>query len=263
MDIRQLFVDIISFNFKSFRLRSFKLKAVLKRLFFMPFRNHLSYDVKKIPIIINNRNRLTYLLELIKWLEQNGYINIFIIDNDSTYPPLLEYYSKTKYKIFKLNENIGHLALWKSGIISQFEQDYYVYTDSDIVPIAECPDDVLEFFMLLLRKYKGIEKVGFGLKIDDLPDHYTEKQKVITWEKKFWEKEVEKDVFDAAIDTTFALYRPYTNGAKWVQNAYRTGGKYVARHLPWYENSLAQTEEQMYYKNTVKFGASHWIPVDE
>ena len=51
-------------------------------------------DVKNIPIIINNRNRLTYMKMLISSLEKRGYNNIYIIDNDSTYPPLLDYYSK-------------------------------------------------------------------------------------------------------------------------------------------------------------------------
>ena len=36
-------------------------------------------DVKNIPIIINNRNRLTYMKMLISSLEKRGYNNIYII----------------------------------------------------------------------------------------------------------------------------------------------------------------------------------------
>lgn len=260
MDISQLVKDVFTFNSVSLRRRFQKLSALLKRQL-LPFRKNFNNkkDLKSIPVIINNRNRLTYLLQLINWLEKNGYKNIFIIDNDSTYPPLLKYYSETSYHVFKLKENVGHLSLWKTGIIKQFEHDYYVYTDPDVVPVESCPGNVLEFFMKQLNKYKSIEKVGFGLKIDDLPDYYSEKQKVIDWENKFWEKEVEKDVYDASVDTTFALYRPYTNGADWVQKAYRTGGNYVARHLPWYENSSNPSEEDKYYKEHVREGVSHWI----
>jgi hypothetical protein len=230
-------------------------------MFLLPFCSNFSTgkNIKHLPIIINNRNRLTYLLQLINWLEKNGYTNIYILDNDSTYPPLLDYYKETTHKVLYLKENIGHLALWKSKIIKQFEKDYYVYTDPDVVPSENCPDDIIAFFMKQLNKYKHIEKIGFGLLIDDLPNSYSDKAKVIDWEKQFWTKEIEKDIFDAQVDTTFALYRPYTNGEKWVQKAYRTGGKYVARHLPWYENTENPTEENSYYKEHIRQGASHWI----
>ncbi|MBA3705764.1 MAG: glycosyltransferase family 2 protein [Bacteroidetes bacterium] len=263
MDIKLLLKDIFSFNSDSMRRRFQKLNALLKRKL-LPRKNYNNTkEFKNIPIIINNRNRFSCMMELISWLEKYGYTNIFIIDNASTYPPLLDYYSRTKYKVFSLKENGGHLSLWKSGIISQFEHDYYVYTDPDIVPVEACPGNVMEFFMNLLNRYGNIEKIGFGLKIDDLPDHYSGKQEVIAWEKKFWEKEVEKDVFDAALDTTFALYRPYTNGAKWVQKAYRTGGNYVARHLPWYEDSKNESAELLFYKKEIKKGSSHWIEEKE
>jgi hypothetical protein len=265
MDYKQLYTDILSFNTKSFHLRWCKLMAVIKRATVLPLRKNFGNgkDIKQIPIIINNRNRLTYLLQLITWLEKNGYTNIYIIDNASTYPPLLDYYASTKHKIFRLKENIGHHSLWESGIIKQFETDYYVFTDPDIVPIEDCPGDAIEVFMNILKKYPRIEKAGFGLKIDDLPDHYADKQKVIDWEKKFWVKQVEKDLYDAQIDTTFALYRPYTDGHIWVQLSYRTAGKYMAYHLPWYEDSAKPTEEDTYYKNHTREGISHWTNLND
>src|SRR5271167_2766815 len=82
-------------------------------------------NAKQIPIIINNRNRFEYLLQLINSLENRGYNNIFIIDNDSTYPPLLEYYKTCKYEIFMLGENVGHLAMWDTDVNERFIKDYY------------------------------------------------------------------------------------------------------------------------------------------
>ena len=46
-------------------------------------------NYKDIPIIINNYNRLEMLTKLIHGLENKGYHNLYIIDNQSTYPPLL------------------------------------------------------------------------------------------------------------------------------------------------------------------------------
>jgi hypothetical protein len=261
VDKKQLIQDILSLNFSSFKTRLYKLEAVLKRTIVLPFKKNFASNgnLKHIPIIINNRNRYTYLLQLISWLEKAGYTNIHIIDNQSSYPLLLEFYNKTKYKVHRLNENIGYLALWKTPLYKLFYEDYYVYTDPDVLPVEDCPADVLEFWMKKLKQYPSIEKIGFALKVDDLPEYYDSKQKVIEWEKKFWTAQVEPEVYDAGIDTTFALYRPYTNGNLWVQKAYRTAGKYMARHLPWYENSAQQNEEDIYYKDHVSKGASHWI----
>lgn len=259
MDLNQLFKDILHFNLDSLKKRFHKLSHLIKRRFHFLFRKKgHSADLKSIPVIINNRNRLGYLKKLIAWLERNEMINIFIIDNDSTYKPLLQYYQTIPYKIFYLKKNVGHLALWKTGLIKKFEHDYYIYTDPDILPVFDSIKGI-KFLMSLLNKYGNIEKAGLGLKIDDLPDHYADKHKVLSWEKQFWLKEVEKDVYDAGVDTTFALYRPYTNGYLWVQHAYRSGGEFIARHLPWYENSEQPGEEENYYKNHVKPGASHWI----
>lgn len=257
MDVGLLFKDIFTLNLKSLRLRGHRLSGVLKR----KMRGEKSAEVnpKNIPVVINNRNRLTYLLELIAWLEKAGMKNIIILDNDSTYPPLLDFYSKTNYRVIKLGANVGHLALWKSDFYKEIAHRYYIYTDPDVVPVEDCPLDVAEFMLKQLDKYGSIEKIGIGLKIDDLPDHYEGKKRVLEWEGKYWTKKVADSVFDAEVDTTFALYRPFTNGVKWVAPAYRTGPPYVARHLPWYENSDDPGEENIFYAKNVRQGASHWI----
>jgi hypothetical protein len=259
-----LLKDILTLNTKELNRRWIKLNRILYRNLFPKVRTRLGINknIKKIPIIINNRNRLSYLTALISWLEKKGYHNIYIIDNNSSYPPLLNYYHSTKYKVFRLKDNVGHLALWKTGIYNRFKRNYYAYTDPDILPIQECPDDFMEFFMKKLDQYKSIEKIGFGLKLDDIPEHYVDKHKVIEWEKKFWVNEVEPGIFDADIDTTFALYRPLTNNHLTPLKAYRTVGKYLARHLPWYENTAQPLEENEYYKRHVRPGASHWIAPD-
>ena len=50
-------------------------------------------DWRDIPIFINARDRLGVMKKLIDWLLNAGYRNLIILDNNSTYPPLLEYYS--------------------------------------------------------------------------------------------------------------------------------------------------------------------------
>lgn len=225
------------------------------------FLNKRIYNYKEIPIIINNFNRLEYLKQMLDWLEKAGYKKIYIIDNSSTYPPLLEFYRKTKYTVFKLDKNVGHLALWKTHIFLYFQNTYYVYSDPDILPVQECPIDVVKYFRTILNKFPHKQKVGFGLKIDDLPDYYKLREKVVAWEKQYWQKEIEKDVYDAKVDTTFALYKPNVKGGHLLPSL-RTGGKYIARHLPWYIDSDNITKEEQFYINECNKSSS-WYKRNE
>lgn len=215
-------------------------------------------DPKLVPIVINNYNRLSYLKKLVDSLTVRGYNNIYIIDNKSTYPPLLEYYRTCPYKVFMLDQNVGYLAMWQTDIYKLFQKSYYVYTDSDMEIDDECPDDFMRRFIEILEKYPFAQKVGFALRVDDLPECYCNKESVINHEERFWRKEVENGVYDAEIDTTFALYRPFCGGkADRFQKTYRTGGKYLIKHLPWYVDSSDLSDEEIYYINTIS-QSTHW-----
>jgi hypothetical protein len=214
-------------------------------------------NVTEIPIIINNFNRLSYLQSLIDRLERANLTNIVILDNDSTYPPLLDFYRTTSHRVIPLGRNIGHLALWESGWFRSLCRSFFVYTDSDVVPIDSCPDDFLHHFLSLLVANPDVEKVGFSLAIDDLPDCYDLKPNVLEWESRFWTRPRSPGLFEATIDTTFALYRPWS----WASDsspALRTGYPYVAQHLPWYENSEDPGEEVLFYKRTAYPSLGFW-----
>lgn len=215
-------------------------------------------DPKSVPVVINNYNRLSYLEKLIDSLTSRGYHNIYIIDNKSTYPPLLEYYKTCPYKVYMLEKNVGYLAMWQTDVYKDFWKSYYVYTDSDMQIDDLCPDDFMQKFIDILEKYPSAQKAGFALRIDDLPDCFRNKESVIQHEDRFWHNEVENGVYEAEIDTTFALYRPFCGGkADRYQKTYRTGFPYVIRHLPWYADSLSLSAEDEYYINTIT-QSTHW-----
>lgn len=205
-------------------------------------------DFKRIPIIINNYNRLTTLKQLIEVLETRGYSNIHIIDNASTYEPLLKFYETCPHNIFRLKKNVGHKSIWKTGIHKKFCQSFYAYTDSDVIPHENCPDDFLEHFWKIMMRYKFATKVGFGLKIDDLPDSFHHKQHIIDSESIYWKHKEEDGLYRAPIDTTFALYRPYSKtNVNWYVQHFRTADDYIACHLPWYNDTKNLSEEELYY----------------
>lgn len=206
-------------------------------------------DYRAIPIVINNRNRLTYLKQLINSLEKRGYYNIYILDNDSSFLPLIEYYNvECSHKVIKLNQNVGHLALWKSDFFNEIKSNYYVYTDSDLEIVDECQENFLEEMRSVLIDNPKVQKVGLSLKFDDLPDHYKLKNNVIEWETEFYNNVLPNGYFVAHVDTTFAVYRPYASGGShFYKLNLRTPFKFMAHHLPWYEDSDNLNAEERYY----------------
>jgi len=214
-------------------------------------------DVAGLPVIINVRDRLAPLLELLGWLERAGARRVILVDNASSYPPLVEYLAGTPHRVVPARRNLGQRAPWLTGVVQSVAlSGPYVVSDPDVVPDPGCPADVFDRFADLLARHREVSRVGFGLRIDDLPECYRQRDRVIAWESQFWEDEVEPGVFAADVDTTFAMYRA-GRGDRYAP-ALRTGPPYVARHLPWYEDSLDPTEEERFYRDHLDPSVNSW-----
>lgn len=196
-----------------------------------------------LPVIINCRDRVTPLRALVRWLERAGHEHIYLLDNASTYEPLLDYYRETVHHVVRLNGNYGCRALWTTNIVRT--DSWFVYTDPDCVPLEECPDDAVTFLHELLLRYPDQPKAGLGLYLDDAPRAPLEHElRLLQPNPPHWQGEIEPGVYDSWVDTTFALYRP---GSEWVLPAIRTGYPYQCRHVSpsWYGGEL--TDEDRYY----------------
>jgi GT2 family glycosyltransferase len=225
----------------------------------LKFDNHklsLQQDPLNYPIFINCRDRLDPLKELLTWLKKEGCSNIILIDNNSSNPKLLRFYDKSDLEVIKLNENAGHISLWDRSIIDLIDKNQrFIYSDPDIIPEPDSHGAIVKFNDLL-DKYTDMKKVGFGLSLDTIPDSYHLKEDVIRWEQKFWQKQVEPQVFEAPIDTTFAMYEagcPYLH-----EPALRTGGKLVARHEPWHTDSHNVSEDLKFYLDNADRASNSW-----
>ncbi|MGC2162485.1 MAG: hypothetical protein WA634_11280 [Silvibacterium sp.] len=213
--------------------------------------------VKEIPIFINVRDRLNCLSQLLSWLERAGHQRIIIIDNASTYPPLLAFLETCPHRVLRLKKNLGHTALWRIPEIGKvIAKSWFVYTDPDVVPIEACPFDLVTRLHELLEVFPCYLKAGPGLCLYDIPDHYHLRQQVIDFEKSLYGREIAPDVFQADIDTTFALHRPHTPYI--LGPALRLRGRYEARHLPWYVDSHNPDEEERYYRDHAAKSVTNW-----
>lgn len=194
---------------------------------------------REIPIYIISFNRVNELRRCLERYLADGYENIHIVDNASTNSELLSYLKTVPCHVHYMKRNWGHHVLWDSGefddvILTQ----PYVLTDPDILPAPGCPDDYVERFYEELLRHPEKTKVGFSLRLDDIPDAYPYKYDVIHYELFYWEKHLHEPDgslwYDAPVDTTFAVYRPGKIPNDHFIDGIRSAAPYVAQHLGWY-----------------------------
>lgn len=218
---------------------------------------------EKIPVIIINYNQLHFLKKLIDALLDLNCKNIVVIDNDSTYPPLLDYYKEISGKVTVevMGENLGHKVLFStSSLVEKYCKGFYIVTDPDIGLNPKMKKGFQSQMIEFLDKYfRQITKVGLALDISDIPDFFPAKEKVLKWENKFWLHQKDKNIYRSRIDTTFALYKPgYPKKHKNIGffEAIRIAGSYTAKHWGWYIDPENPTDEQKYFRNQKNISSS-------
>ncbi len=204
---------------------------------------------RDVPIFINARDRLGVMKKLIGWLLNAGYRKLIILDNNSTYPPLLEYYSAlerdSRLKIIRLGKNLGYKALWLSGVLETLKiATPYVYTDPDILPIEACPKDFIKRLIKILDSNHEIRKVGLGLVYNDIT--FFDRERIQNFETNFYDNtRIGDNLYSAQVDTTFALYSNVRHYS--LRFSLRTTGDLQAYHLPWYFDYDKLPADEKYY----------------
>lgn len=206
-----------------------------------------------IPIVINNFNRLTTTRKMYKDLVKMGYENIIILDNQSTYPPLLDWYrslnGRHHVKVIYLKQNYGHKALWTSGFIDNLKiYTHIVYTDSDLELNPNTPKNFIDNLIDLSKEFK-FDKVGLAIKVDDLPNNFMG-NKIRQTESIYWVKTLphrKYELYQGMIDTTFCVMNP---NLPFNYRALRVAGDFTCRHIPWYLDYDNLDKEELYMLET-------------
>lgn len=213
-----------------------------------------------IPLIIPNFNQLHYTVNLINWWNYyTANAPVFIIDNASTYKPLLEFYRKNHFKNLKVvrckenncGNNLRQFLAWSS-----VDYPYYCISNPDIMPHPATPENFLELFKHCIDAGK-YHHVGFQLKIDDLPE-YIDNIEVIREKEAPFRKNARNIIFKgkvykafkAPIDLTFSMYYAGNGGWKWPHtpdwwnNSLRILEAY---HFGWYIDPDTRIDDHIYY----------------
>jgi hypothetical protein len=209
----------------------------------------MNLQIADIPVFIVNKNWLTPMRKLIDWLIVNGTKRIVILDNGSTYPPLLDYYRSlpAEVELRPGDPNDWQYRFWNKKIYEEFDTPY-VMTDPDVFPADCCPGDLIMRLWGVLQQRRQYGKVGPGLRIDNLPDAHPAKASIVAGQSHYWKSPLGGGYFSAAIDTTFAIYGERSS---WVDHSHgiRMDFPYVFEHYPWYIWPL--TEEAKFYVRNV------------
>jgi hypothetical protein len=213
-------------------------------------------DNKGIPIFIISYNQYTFVKSMVEQLQPYTN-NVYVIDNKSTYEPLIEYLKEIDGKnatVLWMPENYGHKVYERDEIIA-LGGEKYVVTDPDLLLNPNLPPNFIDILAELSDKYKT-NKIGFALDIKEninlskkyngktLPEH----------ESLYWSQPVPDPnykLYRADIDTTFALINKkfYVKGA--LDNSIRVAGDFTCVHRPWLNNweSDLQPGELDHYLN--------------
>lgn len=196
------------------------------------------YTTSKVKALLINRNLLTTFKNTLEFLRKESRVEIHILDQKSTYPPLLEFYKTISEKVH-YSENEGPYSAWHHRY-NHLRKNYFIVADTDCI-YDNVPDDWLDVMLHAINQ-PGSPKIGFSLEIEDLPNTDQGKQSYAN-EAKYWENKIDLG-WDAYVDTTFALYR---TDMPFSYDAIRLDRPYCIKHAPWYIDDCCIPEEWQYY----------------
>jgi hypothetical protein len=200
----------------------------------------------KLPVFIIMHDLVTWPKAMLTHLTQVTEVRPVLVDNASTYEPLLDYYKECPFEVVRLAENIGHHAPWIADLVTSRTDDLYVVTDPDL-DISGVPIDVLDHLTKGLRDYPDVTKAGLSIEVDDIPYDFPKRAEVLSWESPFWTCPIDDLWYGAPVDTTFAMYSLAKGYEARHVGGIRAARPYTARHLPFYLTRETMTEEYRYY----------------
>lgn len=215
----------------------------------------------EIPVVVICWNNYFFVKNFVNQLKR--YKNpIILLDNNSNYQPLLDYYKDIKKELGErieirlLEENYGHLVYMT---LKDTLPDIYILSDPDLELNQNMPENFAEILLNISNSHK-IYKVGAALSLDDADDfipcaNYNHGKNIRDWESKFWTNRISNDeyeLYSADTDTTFCLVNNnYYSGNEY--DSIRISGNFKVRHLPWYNDyikkNISQDEIDNWKKN--------------
>lgn len=220
-----------------------------------------------IPVFVNSFEQLTYLRDTIDWFHRHGFANVTILEQGSTYAPLMAWLDsperKARARLHRLASNVGPRAALDT-MPDVRDRMIHIFSDPDLA-LPEPPHPAFLTRLLEHGRRHHAHKTGLALDISE-PEAFVEQHlfrkdgpTVAEWEARFWRKPLGGGVYRANVDTTFHVANPSappTLKNRW-RNLFRkthrlqcirvAGDGFTARHRPWYREDGQTDEERQNY----------------
>lgn len=231
-----------------------------------------------IPVLIINRDRLRFLQEVVTAydrIQKTTPLQLIIVDNNSTYPPMVDYlktlpaknvivsYWKEEWTVEAMNLGKGepqhnyilthpvNYAL--DNYLKDHKADFYVVQDSDI-SLRNAPADILQLYQGILQICPRLAKVGPHIMLSDIPLEYKYRSivyetydmyfKRIPWAVNFNDRITHITLM--GVDSHWSIHRTGKKFTRLEGAAVRTYAPYACSHLDFYD--IVEHEDTKYYK---------------
>ncbi|SDN58948.1 hypothetical protein SAMN05216196_101994 [Lutimaribacter pacificus] len=217
-------------------------------------------DAPDIPVLVPCFNNQTYCRTMIAQLRCHGLTDITLLDNASTSSEMHGFLDEAGdlVTVRRLGENLGpKKCLFAPGVYENLPR-YFCVTDPDIVFNPYLPSDFIARMIALTAEYR-VGKVGFALDIShrqffrEITVNLLYREwNTAEWEERFWARPIGQTrtrdrIFDAPVDTTFAVYDKEVWSPSDFTAGIRVGGRFTATHAPWYDDTSVPTSERERY----------------
>ena len=217
--------------------------------------------IEGIPVIIPTFNNPTYLKSMVDFLLSRDLKNIVVLDNNSTYPAMVEYLEELSKDIRVINQpdNYGPRQFWFDEVAFSELPEYFIVTDPDLSFKKELPENFIDILKEILDEHQ-VFKVGCALDLDVentlLDEPYVIVNNTVSIrhsEQSYYSPSIRiahptQEMYAAPIDTTFALYKK-SNKHFGFMSSIRVAGDFKVHHHGWDLNLPMPQEEYDYYKS--------------
>ena len=125
-------------------------------------------DPPETPIIIPVFNLVTYAKFMVEQLESIGLSNFIVCDNNSTYPPMIEYLDSIgeTHRVVRFEENLGPRVFAERSEFLNILPEYFIVTDPDLIFNEALPEKFISKMKRILDIYEVIKCNYFKNGID-------------------------------------------------------------------------------------------------
>jgi hypothetical protein len=229
-----------------------------------------------LPVFVNSFEQMSYLRDTLRWFACNGFRDVTVIEQGSTYGPLIDWYASSDFsgmaRLWWLGKNVGPRRAVRKAASRLGAGRPFIFTDPDL-DLPDPPDPEFLTRMFALGAAHGVAKVGLALDLSD-PDKINlchpigRGHTIASYFSRFYEHPLEPHVWRANTDTTFFLHvpQPHLPDFGILQSQPRIpglrigGAGFVAGHRPWYFDNGMSTEEEAHYRRRTTIASTFFSP---